>query len=77
MSLSIPLQDALQLRDKGSLFVDVRSPAEFAEETIPGAINVPLLDNEERCQVGTLYKQEGKRAARQLGVRLVPSRSPV
>lgn len=76
MSLSIPLSKALSLREKGALFVDARSPAEFAETTIPGAINVPLLDDQERCQVGTLYKQEGKLAARQLGVRLVAGKIP-
>ena len=37
--------------------VDVRSPAEFAEDHIPGAINCPVLDDEERIRVGTLYKQ--------------------
>ncbi len=76
MSLSISLQDALSLRDKGALLVDARSPAEFAEATIPGAVNVPLLDDEERRQVGTLYKQEGKSAARQLGVKLVSGKIP-
>ena len=48
MSLSIPLQKALSLREKGALFIDARSPAEFAEATIPGAVNVPLLDDQER-----------------------------
>ena len=76
MSLSIPLQEALSLREKGALFIDARSPAEFAEATIPGAVNVPLLDDQERCRVGTLYKQEGKQAARQLGVRLVSGKIP-
>lgn len=37
--------------------VDVRSPSEFAEDHIPGAINCPVLDDAERARVGTLYKQ--------------------
>ena len=43
-------------------FVDVRSPKEFEEDCIPGAINIPLFSNEERTIVGTLYKQVGKEA---------------
>ena len=39
--------------------IDVRTPAEFAEDHIPGAINCPALDDEERRIVGTLYKQQG------------------
>ncbi|CAG0124407.1 tRNA 2-selenouridine synthase [Rhodocyclaceae bacterium] len=37
--------------------VDVRSPSEYAEDHIPGAINCPVLDDAERARVGTLYKQ--------------------
>lgn len=51
--------------------IDVRSPAEFAEDHIPGAINCPVLDDEERIRVGTLYKQVSPFAARKLGAALV------
>ena len=37
--------------------IDVRSPAEFEEDHIPGAVSYPVLTNEERVIVGTLYKQ--------------------
>ncbi len=40
-----------------SEIIDVRSPAEFAEDCIPGAINLPVLSNLERAEVGTIYKQ--------------------
>ena len=40
--------------------IDVRSPAEFEKGHIPGAINLPLFENEERAKVGILYKQSGK-----------------
>ncbi len=51
--------------------IDVRSPAEFAEDHIPGAVNCPVLSNEERARVGTLYKQESPFAAKKLGAALV------
>jgi len=51
--------------------IDVRSPAEFEEDAIPGAINCPVLDNEERARVGTLYKQVSPFDARRLGGVLV------
>ncbi len=51
--------------------IDVRSPAEFAEDHVPGAINLPALDNAERAEVGTLYVQESPFLARKLGAALV------
>lgn len=51
--------------------VDVRSPAEFAEDHVPGAINCPVLDDAERARVGTLYKQVSPFAARKVGAALV------
>ena len=43
--------------------IDVRSPGEFAQGHIPGAINVPLFDNDERAEIGTLYKNAGRQPA--------------
>lgn len=74
--LTIDLHQALALRDLGALLIDARSPAEFAEGTIPGAVNVPIFDDAERARVGTLYKVEGKRAAKRLAVDLVAPRLP-
>ncbi|MDM0112836.1 tRNA 2-selenouridine(34) synthase MnmH [Variovorax sp. J22R133] len=51
--------------------IDARSPAEFALDHIPGAINCPVLDNEERRIVGTLYKQQGAFEARRVGGAMV------
>ena len=51
--------------------IDVRSPAEFAEDHIPGAISAPVLDDAERAQVGTLYKQVSSFDAKKLGAALV------
>ncbi|MDO8313333.1 MAG: tRNA 2-selenouridine(34) synthase MnmH [Sideroxyarcus sp.] len=51
--------------------IDVRTPAEFAEDHIPGAINCPVLSDEERISVGTLYKQISPFEARKVGAALV------
>ena len=51
--------------------IDVRSPGEFSHAHIPGAVSIPLFDNEERAQVGTRYKQAGKDHAVLLGLELV------
>lgn len=47
--------------------IDVRSPSEFAHDHIPGAINLPVLDDAERAEVGTVYKQESRFLARRIG----------
>lgn len=51
--------------------IDVRSPSEFAEDHLPGAINLPVLDDEQRAQVGTIYKQVAPFDARKIGAALV------
>lgn len=51
--------------------IDVRTPAEFAEDRIPGAINLPVLDNQQRIIVGTLYKQVSAFEARRVGGAMV------
>ena len=51
--------------------IDVRSPAEFAEDHIPGSVNCPVLDNRQRIEVGTLYKQVSPFAARKVGAAYV------
>jgi tRNA 2-selenouridine synthase len=51
--------------------IDVRSPAEYAEDHIPGAICAPVLDDAERAEVGTLYKQVSAFEAKKLGAALL------
>ena len=51
--------------------IDVRSPAEYAEDHIPGAVSMPALSNEERARVGTIYKQVSAFDAKKLGAALV------
>ncbi len=51
--------------------IDARSPAEFAEDHVPGALNCPTLDDAQRAHVGTLYKQVSPFTARKVGAALV------
>jgi tRNA 2-selenouridine synthase len=51
--------------------VDVRTPLEFAEDHIPGAINAPVLSNEERVIIGTMYKQVSPFEATRVGAAMV------
>ena len=51
--------------------IDVRSPAEYAEDHIPGAINAPVLDDAQRAEVGTLYVQVSPFVAKKRGAALI------
>jgi tRNA 2-selenouridine synthase len=63
------LADVLALRFDD--IIDVRAPAEWAEDHIPGAISLPVLDDDERARVGTIYKQVSPFTARKVGAALV------
>jgi tRNA 2-selenouridine synthase len=67
---AIPAALALERLASHSL-IDVRSEGEFAHGSIPGSVNVPILSNDQRHQVGLTYAQEGQAAAIALGLRLV------
>ena len=69
----VSIEDFLLLRSSQSL-VDVRSQGEYQEGHIRGAINIPLLNNDERVIVGTAYKQRGQQEAIREGFRLVGPR---
>ena len=51
--------------------IDVRAPSEFAEDRVPGAINLPVLDDDERARVGTIYVRQSAFLARKIGAALV------
>ncbi|RSL31667.1 tRNA 2-selenouridine(34) synthase MnmH [Salibacterium salarium] len=57
------------LKDKQ--FVDVRSPSEFEEYALPGAVNIPLFTDEQRADIGITYKNSGKDKAIQDGLKIV------
>ena len=57
--------------DTFDTIIDVRSPAEFADDHIPGAINLPVLDDQQRAEIGTIYKQINPFTAKRTGAALV------
>ena len=67
---TLPPADFLQLLSSRPI-LDVRSPGEFAQGHIPGAISFPLFTDEERAEVGIAYKNHGNEAAFELGLRRV------
>ncbi|MBA2780912.1 tRNA 2-selenouridine(34) synthase MnmH [Billgrantia kenyensis] len=70
--MNLPLVEPdLALLRQGVPLIDVRAPVEFAQGSLPGAVNLPLMDDEERRLVGIEYKQRGQQAAIELGQRLV------
>ena len=54
---------------KNLIFVDVRSEYEFTKETIPGAINMPILNNDERVEISTIYDNGDHECAKKLAIR--------
>ncbi|NVD72489.1 tRNA 2-selenouridine(34) synthase MnmH [Duganella sp. BJB1802] len=67
----LEFDDALPQLDKFDTIIDVRSPAEYALDHLPGAINAPVLDDAQRIQVGTMYKQVNSFEAKKVGAALV------
>ncbi|QWD78689.1 tRNA 2-selenouridine(34) synthase MnmH [Polynucleobacter sp. MWH-Svant-W18] len=67
----LKLEHFLSELDRFDIVIDVRSPAEFALDHIPGSVNYPVLSNEERIEIGTLYKQVSPFAAKKLGAAFV------
>ncbi|RUR37021.1 tRNA 2-selenouridine(34) synthase MnmH [Vreelandella populi] len=65
------LPSSLRLISEARPLIDVRAPVEFAQGSLPGAVNLPLMTDEERSHVGIAYKQQGQEAAIALGERLV------
>lgn len=66
---NIKIDEMLALAHK--IIIDVRSPNEYEKESIPGAINIPLLNDQQRAAVGTTYVQDGEFKARRLALELV------
>lgn len=77
MFSDIEITELLAKRERRQVTtIDVRSPAEFEEATIPGSLNIPLFDNEERAEIGTLYTQVSVEAAKQRGLEIVSAKLP-
>jgi tRNA 2-selenouridine synthase len=72
MSLkTLPAADALANLSQFDTIIDARTPAEHAEDRLPGAVNWPSLDNEQRITVGTMYKQVNAFEAKKRGAAMV------
>ncbi len=63
----LPFSEILPQLDRFDTIIDVRSESEFAEDHIPGAINCPVLNDEQRARVGTMYKQINAFEAKKVG----------
>lgn len=59
------------------ILIDLRSPEEYSEFTIPGAISMPLFDNDERKLIGTVYNHESVEKAKKIGVDYASKRLPM
>ncbi|MFC1855312.1 tRNA 2-selenouridine(34) synthase MnmH [Thermodesulfobacteriota bacterium] len=71
---TINYSEALKVENK--IFIDVRSPSEFAKDHIDGAVNIPLFSDEQRAIVGTIYKKDGQQPAIDIGVKFFSERLP-
>lgn len=67
----VTASDALKNLLQFDAVIDVRSPSEFADDHIPGAVNCPVLDDAERARIGTLHKQASAFEAKKHGAALV------
>jgi tRNA 2-selenouridine synthase len=73
----ISIEELLELQHKKELvLIDVRSPSEYSDATIPGSLNIPLFNDTERAEIGTLYKQVSVQAAKEKGLEIVSAKLP-
>ncbi|WP_438447938.1 tRNA 2-selenouridine(34) synthase MnmH [Gorillibacterium sp. sgz5001074] len=77
MFQDLTIEEFLTRMKNGELtVVDVRSESEYEDSSIPGSRNIPLFDDEERREVGTLYKQVSVDAAKEKGLEIVSRKLP-
>lgn len=75
-TMNIPQIDYTQLSNKSMHLIDVRSPEEFEQFHLPGSINLPLLSNEERKEIGTMYKRISQEKAKERGLEIFAKKLP-
>ncbi|TFE01631.1 tRNA 2-selenouridine(34) synthase MnmH [Jeotgalibacillus salarius] len=77
MTREITLNDLMEAHENSErVLVDVRSQGEFEEGSIPGSVNIPVFNNEERAEIGTIYKQVGQEAAKERGLEIFSAKLP-
>ncbi|WP_410208204.1 tRNA 2-selenouridine(34) synthase MnmH [Fusobacterium sp.] len=64
------------LKEESAILVDVRTPKEFTIDNVPNTVNIPVLLDEERVEVGTTYVQVSKEKAKELGIQFISKRLP-
>ncbi len=75
--MKINLKNALDKQKAGeAVFIDTRTPQEFSEDHLPDAINLPILSNEERAIVGTIYKRVSQQEAVDKGIEFFSKKLP-
>jgi tRNA 2-selenouridine synthase len=67
MSLEVTEDISAAALSRYDMLIDARSPGEFAEDHLPGAVNLPVLSDQERAEVGTIYVQDDRFRARRVG----------
>lgn len=74
---NIEVTELMPLSEKNEMvLIDVRSPSEYKNFSIPGSINIPFFDDEERAEIGTLYKQASVEAAKVRGLEILSAKLP-
>lgn len=77
MFRDITVEEAVKLHMNNEIsLIDVRSPAEFREASIPGSMNIPIFTDAERAEVGTLYTQASVDQAKERGLEIVSAKLP-
>lgn len=77
MFQDITLEELRVLKNKKQVTViDVRSPSEYTDSTLPNSLNIPLFNDQERAEIGTLYKQISVQAAKERGLEIVSAKLP-
>jgi tRNA 2-selenouridine synthase len=69
----LPPARCLELMLEGASLIDVRAPVEFIGGSVPGSVNIPLLDDAQRAAIGICFKEQGQDAAIELGHQLISS----
>ena len=77
MFSDIAVEELIPLSEqKKMVLIDVRSPSEYKNFSMPGSINIPFFDDAERAEIGTLYKQESVGAAKERGLEIISAKLP-
>ncbi|MRN54421.1 tRNA 2-selenouridine(34) synthase MnmH [Paenibacillus monticola] len=77
MFQDITLEELRALQEKKQMTViDVRAPSEYRDSTLPHCINIPFFDDQERAEIGTLYKQTSVQAAKDRGLEIISAKLP-